>query len=107
MRNILYTLLLLTSIPSQASSGWTDYGYVTELIPTIHHRFKVNIDVEGNKSGCKEKQWFYQDYELIGAREMYLTLLEAVSSNKPVRVYVTGRCNHNEYAEISELGIRP
>ena len=106
MRNILLSLLLLISIPSQASSGWTGYGYVTELIPTIHHRFKVNIDVDGNKSGCKEKQWFYQDYDTVGAREMYQALLEAVSSNKPVRVYVTGRCNLNEYAEISELGIR-
>lgn len=106
MRIALF-ILLFSSISCQASSGWTDYGYIIELIPTIHHRFKVNIDVEGNESACKEEQWFYQDYGVSGAREMYLTLLEAVSSNKLVRVYVTGRCNLNEYSEISELGIRP
>ena len=107
MTKYLAALLLLISFSSQASSGWTGYGYVIELVPTIHHRFKVNIDLEGNKSGCKEEQWFYQDYDVSGAREMYLALLEAVSSNRIVRVYVTGRCNINDYAEISELGIRP
>ena len=107
MQNFGLIILLLISFSVQASSGWTTYGNVIELVPTIHHRFKVNIDVKGNKSDCKEKQWFYQDYNVSGAREMYLALLEAVSSNKTVRVYVTGRCNINEYSEISEIGIRP
>lgn len=107
MRFYIFILLLLMSFSSLATSGWTGYGYVVELVPTIHHRFKVNIDVAGNRSGCKQKQWFYQDYNMAGAKEMYLALLEAVSSNKTVRVYVTGRCNLDEYAEISSLGIRP
>lgn len=107
MRNVLLILLLLMSFSCFASSGWTSYGKVIELVPTIHHRFKVNIDIKGNKSSCKEEQWFYQDYDISGAREMYLALLEAVSSNMSVRVYVTGRCNINEYSEISELGIKP
>ena len=106
MRNYLLILLLLMSFSCLASSGWTTYGKVIELVPTIHHRFKVNIDIKGNKSNCKEEQWFYQDYDISGAREMYLALLEAVSSNKSVRVYVTGRCNINEFSEISELGIK-
>lgn len=106
MRNYLLILLLLMSFSCLASSGWTTYGKVIELVPTIHHRFKVNIDIKGNKSNCKEEQWFYQDYDISGAREMYLALLEAVSSNKLVRVYVTGRCNINEFSEISELGIK-
>ena len=106
MRYYLFIFLLLSSTYSQANSGWTDYGYVEELVPTIHHRFKVNIDVEGNKSSCKKEQWFYQDFNLGGAKEMYLALLEAVSSGKLVRVYVTGRCNIDEYSEISEIGIR-
>jgi len=106
MRNYLFMLLLLSSPLCQASSGWTDYGHVIELVPTIHHRFKVNINVDGNKSSCKKKQWFYQDYDISGAREMYMALLEAVSKNKLVRVYVTGRCNTGEYSEISEIGIR-
>lgn len=107
MRYFVFTLLLTLNFSVLASSGWTGYGNVIELIPTIHHRFKVNIDVKENKSACKEKQWFYQDYSVAGTREIYLALLEAVSSNKTVRVYVTGRCNINEYAEISEVGIRP
>lgn len=104
---LLLLPIFLSSFSVQASSGWTGYGSVIELIPTIHHRFKVNIGVEGNKSGCKEKQWFYQDYATIGAEQMYLALLEAVSSNKTVRVYVTGRCHVNQYSEISEIGILP
>ena len=107
MRFLILMILALFSYSVQATSGWTGYGHIIELVPTIHFRFKVNIDVKGNSSACKEKQWFYQDYNVSGAREMYLALLEAVSSNKPVRVYVTGRCDVKEYSEISELGIRP
>lgn len=107
MRYLLLMLLMMFSSAVLATSGWTSYGHIIELVPTIHFRFKVNIDVKGNSSACKEKQWFYQDYNASGAREMYLALLEAVSSNKPVRVYVTGRCDVKEYSEISELGIRP
>lgn len=107
MRNYVFMIMLLVSFPCHATSGWTDYGYVIELQPGIHQRFKVNIDVKGNSSSCKQKQWFYQDYGLSGAREMYMALLEAVSAQKLVRVYVTGRCNLNEYSEISEVGIRP
>ena len=55
----------------------------------------------------KQKQWFYQDYDIAGSREMFLTLLEAVSSDLQVRVYVTGRCNIDDYSEISSVGIRP
>ncbi len=106
--NIIFAFMMLAlSFSATASSGWTGYGKVIELVPTIHHRFKVNIDVKGNKSNCEEEQWFYQDYNTSGAREMYLALLEAISSNITVRVYVTGRCNINEYSEVSEVGIRP
>ncbi len=106
VRFYLCTLILFVSGPIYAGSGWTDYGYVEELIPTIHHRFKVNIALKGNKSGCKEKQWFYQDYDISGAKEMYLALLESMSADKAVRVYVTGRCNIDDYSEISSVGIR-
>lgn len=100
-------MILLLATPVYANSGWTDFGGVLELVPTIHHRFRVKLDVDGNRSGCKDKQWFYQDYDRAGAREMYLALLEAVSSEKSVKVYVTGRCDINDYAEISEISIRP
>ena len=105
-RLYLSALVFFASSSIYAGSGWTDYGYVEELIPTIHHRFKVNIALKGNKSGCKEKQWFYQDYDISGAKEMYLALLASMSADKAVRVYVTGRCNSDDYAEISSVGIR-
>lgn len=107
MRFIGLILLLIVSFSVSATSGWTTYGKVIELVPTIHHRFKVKIDVGDNKSDCKKKQWFYQDYNVSGAEEMYLALLAAVTSSKTVRVYVTGRCDIKEYSEISEVGIRP
>ncbi len=106
MRLCAFMSLLFISFSSSAASGWTSYGKVLELVPTIHQRFKVNIEVEDNPAACKQKQWFYQDYSISGAREMYFALLEAVASSRPVRVYVTGRCNLNEYSEISEAGIR-
>ena len=105
-RFYLCALIFCVSGSIHASSGWTDYGYVEELVPTIHHRFKVSIALKGNKSGCKEKQWFYQDYDISGAKEMYLALLESLSAGKVVRVYVTGRCNIDDYSEISSVGIR-
>lgn len=107
MRAFLFMILVSLSFSSLANSGWTDYGYVLELQPGTQHRYSVSIDIKENKSGCKESQWFYQDYDISGAREMYLALLEAVSANKLVRVYVTGRCDINDYAEISKVGIRP
>ena len=54
-RLYLSALVFFASSSIYAGSGWTDYGYVEELIPTIHHRFKVNIALKGNKSGCKGK----------------------------------------------------
>ena len=106
MKSYIFLLGILLSFSSHATSGWTEYGYVVELVPTIHYRFKVNIALKGNKSGCKEKQWFYQDYDKSGARAMYMALLESITADKTVRVYVTGRCNIDEYAEISSVGIR-
>ncbi len=106
VRLYIFLLGLLLSFSSYATSGWSEYGYVVELVPTIHHRFKVNIELKGNKSGCREKQWFYQDYDVSGAKEMYLALLESLTADKKVRVYVTGRCNIDEYAEVSSVGIR-
>jgi len=107
LRNLVITLAALCSLDAAASSGWTDYAQVIELVPTIHHRFKVNIAVKQNESDCKQEQWFYQDYDTAGSHEMFITLLEAVSSNSRVRVYVTGRCNIDGYSEISSVGIRP
>jgi hypothetical protein len=100
-------LLLLTPVSAYAASGWTDYVPVEELIPTGQLRYLVILKVSKNPSGCKSKDTFYQDYDSFGAQQMYDALLQAVASNKNVRVYVTGKCGLNGYAEISSVGIVP
>jgi hypothetical protein len=99
--------LLAAASPALADAGWTDYALVTELTPTIHQRYEVTIAVQQNPSGCREKQVFFQDYSAKGSEQMYLALLEAVSSGKRVRVFVTGECGVSGYSRISAVGIRP
>jgi len=89
-----------------ADAGWTDYALVTELTPTIHQRYEVTIAVQLNPSGCREKQVFFQDYSAKGSEQMYLALLESVSSGKRVRVFVTGECGVSGYSRISAVGLR-
>jgi hypothetical protein len=90
-----------------AEAGWTDYAVVTELTPTIHQRYEVTIAFGQNPSGCRNKQIFFQDYSVRGSEQMYLALLESVSSGKRVRVFVTGVCGVDGYSQISAVGIRP
>ncbi len=94
---------LFISRTVSADSGWTDYGTVAEIQPSGAHYYSVRLAVKNNMSGCKDKEWFFQDYGGPGAREMYSTLLEALKSGLRVRVYVTGRCNLDGYSEISSL----
>jgi len=86
-----------------ADSGWTGYANVSELQPTGLHYYRVRLPVKENPSGCKDKEWFFQDYGGPGAKEMYATLLEALKSGLKVRVFVTGRCNLDGHSEISSL----
>jgi hypothetical protein len=90
-----------------SASGWTEYAAIAELTPTIHGRFLVKLNATGNPSGCKDKQTFYQDYDIPGSEQMFRTLLEAVTSGKKVRLYVTGGCELNGYSEISSVSIVP
>jgi len=89
-----------------AEAGWTDYALVPELTPTIHQRYEVTIAVQQNPSGGREKQVFFQDYSAKGSEQMYLALLESVSSGKRVRVFVTGECGVSGYSRISAVGLR-
>jgi hypothetical protein len=104
----LPALALLLPIPLLAgSSGWSDYAGIAELTPTNLHRYTVKLNLSENPSGCLNKNTFYQDYAASGAQQMFQTLLEAVASGKRVRVFVTGRCELNGYAEISSVSILP
>jgi hypothetical protein len=60
-----------------------------------------------NPSGCRNEEFFFQDYTASGSRQMFRALLSAVEYRKDVRVYVTGRCNIDGYSEISAVSIVP
>jgi hypothetical protein len=104
---ILIIVATLFSHLAIASAGWTDYVTVVELIPTSHHYYKFRLPVKKNPSGCKEKNWFYQNYGSRGSDKMFDTLLEGIKSGLRLRVYVTGICNIDGYSEISSIGIIP
>jgi len=101
-------LLLATVIPATAalaSAGWTDFVRVAELVPTSKHYYEVRLPVGNNPSGCREKTWFYQNYDSPGAEQMFDVLLESLISDIRLRVYVTGVCNLGGYAEFSSISI--
>jgi hypothetical protein len=106
---LLSALLALNLLPGSAwaGAGWTAYGRVVELQPTTSGRFLLRMELESNPSGCRNGGWFYRDYSGLGAELMFHGLLGAMRSNLPARVYVTGRCDLNGYAEISSAGIAP
>ena len=96
---------LLFSHIAQASAGWTDFATVEELVPTSRHYYEVRLPVTENPSGCKNKTWFYQNYNSRGSDKMYETLLEGIKSGFRLRVYVTGICNIHDYSEFSSVSI--
>ena len=87
------------------AAGWTEAGAVDELIPTAKHYYVVRLSAVRNPSDCKNKEWFYQDYNTIASEKMFLTLLEALTSGLRVKVYVTGLCNLDGYSEISSVSV--
>jgi hypothetical protein len=100
--------LVLSVLPVsalQAAAGWTGFGRVVELQATIHGRFIFRLDISSNPTDCKNKEWFYRDNRGVGSNQIYLTLLEAVTSGQQVRVYVTGICDLNGYSEISSVSV--
>lgn len=99
--------LLFIPITALAVPGWTDYVSVAELTPTNNGRFLVKLNITKNPSGCKNDNIFYQDYNSPGSEQMFRVILEAVTSGKMIRVYVTGKCELNGYSEISSVGIVP
>jgi hypothetical protein len=88
-----------------ASAGWTDFVRVAELVPTSKHYYEVRLPVGDNPSGCREKTWFYQNYDSPGAEQMFEVLLESLTRDIRLRVYVTGVCNISGYAEFSSISV--
>jgi len=89
----------------EAGAGWTNYATVAELVPSNRHYYTVRLPVKENPSGCKNKTWFYVDYGLPGSNEIFQVLLEGVKSGVQIRLYVTGKCNLDGYAEISAVSV--
>lgn len=109
-----YCLTLLSAITlaqvsplSQASAGWTDYVTVDELIPTGRHYYEVKLLGGENSSGCREDNWYYVNYEAQGADKIFDLFVDSIESRLRLRVYVTGVCNTNGYAEISSVRASP
>lgn len=92
---------------AEARAGWTEYARLAELVASSKHYYSFRLELDNNPSGCRDKVWFYQDYSAAGADKIYDTLLRALEGNNRLRVYVTGACNLDGYAEISSLSIIP
>ena len=99
--------LLCAAPPALGGAGWTDYVTVTELVPTDRHYYTFRLPVKINPSGCRNEEWFYQNYGSPGADKMFDALLEGIKSRIRLRVDVTGVCNIDGYSEISSIGIIP
>jgi len=91
--------------PAHARAGWTGFVRVAELVPTSRHYYEVRLPVKMNPSGCSEDDWFYLNYDAQGSAQMFAVLLEAVQSDIRLRVFVSGVCNLNGYAEITSINI--
>lgn len=86
-----------------ADAGWTEAAPVIEVNPTAKHFYQFRLlDIE-SPADCKQKNGFYQDYKDRGADQIYQALLEAISANLNVKVFVTGGCNLKGFAEVSSV----
>jgi hypothetical protein len=98
---------LLFSIPAAADAGWTDDVEVVELIPTGRHYFELRLAGKNNPSGCREKDRYYINYDAPGADRMFDLFVDSFKTELRLKVYVTGICNFNGYAEISSVSASP
>ncbi len=102
-----FAALLLMPCFAFAGSGWTPYVPVVELTATDQKSYLVKLKFKKKAGDCKNRNTFYQDYDASGSEQMFRVILEAVTSGKNIRVYVTGKCEINGYSEISSVSIAP
>ncbi len=102
--SLLLSIALLTlPAKSLASSGWSESSSIAEVNPTARHYYQFRLSDIESPAGCKQADGFYQDYKDRGAEQMYSALLEALSGNLKVKVFVTGGCNLKGFAEVSSI----
>lgn len=101
----LSIIVVLLALPGKtfASSGWSESSAIAEVNPTARHYYQFRLNDIESPAGCKQKNGFYQDYKDRGAEQMYSALLEALSANLNVKVFVTGGCNLKGFAEVSSI----
>lgn len=102
---LIAVLGIICANAAYARAGWTDFVKVAELVPTSRHYYEVRLPVKNNPSGCSEDNWFYLNYDAPGSEQMFKVFLEAIQSEIRLRVYVSGVCNINGYAEISSISV--
>lgn len=98
-----YILILFLSGNTYADAGWTEAAPVIEVNPTAKHFYQFRLFEIESPADCKQKNGFYQDYKDRGADQIYQALLEAISANLNVKVFVTGGCNLKGFAEVSSV----
>jgi len=96
---------LLLSTVAVADAGWTDEVEVVELIPTGRHYFELRLAGKNNPSGCRAKGWYYINYDAPGADKMFDLFVDSLKTELRLKVYLTGVCNFNGYAEISSVSV--
>ena len=98
--------LIISGQQALAGAGWTDYGRI-RLLTTSTTRFAVKIDTASNPTKCRDQPWFYHDYGKPGSDKMFEMLLAAFTSEKRIKVHVTGICDDKGMSEISSVSIFP
>jgi len=108
-RLIIFSLLLTILLPLQAraGAGWTEHVKVVELVPTGQFYYEIQLLGGNHKSGCREKDWYYLNYEAPGADKMFDLFVDSLQSKLRLKVYVNGLCNLKGYSEISAVSASP
>jgi len=104
---LVLTAGVVASAAASADSGWTAPGRIVGLTVETPARFELGLDVESNPSRCRDAQHFYRGTLDAASSRMFDLLLAAYRDGRPVRVYVTGVCDINGFAEISKVGVAP
>jgi len=86
----------LASPTTRAAADWTDYVQVIELIPTGRHYYEVQLDIEKNPSGCREKDWFYLNYDAPGADKIFDLFVDNIKSELRLRLKIISKKESQE-----------
>jgi hypothetical protein len=104
---LLTFAILLPGQPARAEAGWTDAARIISVETNIFGRTVVELDLRKNPSGCKEKARFFRETTGDSSDNMLEMLVEAATTQTPVKLRVTGACHLKGYAEYNAVAIVP